>query len=394
VKKIIGRAVWLLLIIISGYFLYGYVRNRVDFQEFLQGPPKRREIIEQLPQNSSTFDPLLIEAGFEVDIFADLKGESPRVLAFDSNQVLVVSLTKEGRIVALPDEDGNGKADKVVQILDGLNKPHGIVFYGSRLFVAETNKVVSYDYDPNNFSVSFPQVLLLLPSGGRHSTRTIKIHDRKLYISVGSSCDTCIEKNAQRASILVSDLDGSGLRSFATGLRNTVFFAFDRAGKLWGNDMGRDFLGDDLPPDELNVVQAGGDYGWPYCYGNRTRDEKFQKEKKLAYCIDTEVPVVNYPAHVAPLGLTFIDSPLFSEADQDDLLVAFHGSWNRGEPVGYKIVKVSIFADQVIDVQDFISGWLSGSDVLGRPVDLVFSDNGELYISDDASNVIYRVSRN
>lgn len=193
--------------------------------------------------------------------------------------------------------------------------------------------------------------------------------------------------------MLISDLDGSNIQVYATGLRNSVFFAFDKSGRLWGTDMGRDNLGDNLPPDELNIISIGSDYGWPYCYGKNVRDSKFFSGEKVTYCAATQETAYDFPAHVAPLGLAFINSAMFSAADQGDLLVAFHGSWNSSTPVGYKIVKLSILGNSVVGMSDFLDGWLQANGVLGRPVDLVFDKAGALYISDDKAGVIYRLAK-
>ncbi len=373
-------------------FLKTYLK--IDTRVFLTNLiPPRKDIKQYLPQGAELRYPLTIPSGFRIAVFADLGTGKPRVLALDPGGTLLTSITNKGKVVALPDENRDGKADKMVDVLTGLNRPHGIAFEGGKLYVAETDKVVSYSYDPASFKASYPEILFSLPSGGRHFTRTIKIREGKIYTSVGSSCDTCLEDDSRRAAILVSDLDGSNLRVFAKGLRNTVFFVFDKKGQIWGNDMGRDFLGDNLPPDELNIISENKDYGWPYCYGNQIRDVKFKIGEKGAYCVDTQSPVFNYPAHVAPLGLAFINSSLFSPNEQGDLLVAYHGSWNRSEPVGYKIVKLTVFADSVGQAEDFISGWLTDGEVLGRPVDLLFDQQGALYISDDKAGLIYYLTR-
>lgn len=373
-------------------FLQTYLK--VDTRVFLTNLiPPRKDIKQYLPQGSELKYPFSIPSGFRLGVFADLGTGKPRVLTFDSADTLLASVPNKGKVVALPDENRDGKADKIVDVLTGLNKPHGIVFEDGKLYVAETNKVVKYSYDARSFTVTDPETLFSLPSGGRHSTRTIKIRNGKIYVSVGSSCDACLENGPQRAAILISDLDGRNLRVFAKGLRNTVFFVFDERGQIWGNDMGRDFLGDDLPPDELNIIAEDKDYGWPYCYGDRVRDTKFKVREKGVYCVDTQSPVFNYPAHVASLGIAFIDSNLFSPSEQGNLLVAYHGSWNASEPVGYKIVKLTVFADSVGQAEDFITGWQMDGEILGRPVDLVFDEEGTLYISDDKAGLIYNLTK-
>ncbi|OGM11401.1 hypothetical protein A2Z22_01295 [Candidatus Woesebacteria bacterium RBG_16_34_12] len=281
-----------------------------------------------------------------------------------------------------------------------MKNPHGLVFHNNQLFLAEEDKVVRYDYDSENYQLENEQILFGLPESGRHFTRTIKILGEKLYTSVGSSCDVCLEKDAKRAAILISNLDGSDLQIFTKGLRNTVFFTFDPSAgsgqvKMWGNDMGRDFLGDNLPPDELNVIEEGRNYGWPYCYGKSIRDLKFRELEALERCRDiTQPSTFDYPAHVAPLGITFINSDFLGKDNQGDLLIAFHGSWNSSLPVGYKIVKLNLSDDKVVGMEDFITGWYENGKLLGRPVDLLFKDNQTLFISDDKAGVVYILTKN
>lgn len=319
----------------------------------------------------------------KINIFADLKGDLPRAMAIDQKGTLLVSVPAKGEIIALPDEDKNDKLDEVVTVLGGLNQPHGIAFDGDYLYVGETNAVVRYKYNPENFGATGREKLFDLPSSGRHTTRTVKINNGKLYTSVGSSCDVCIEESPLRSSILISNLDGSDMRVFAKGLRNTVFFTFDDDGKMWGADMGRDFLGDDLPKEEVNLIEDGEDYGWPYCYGNKIRDSKFMNGTNPNYCQNTTGPVFEMPAHIAPLGIA---------TDPDgNLLIAQHGSWNSTVPVGYKVVKLSKNGDQITKMEDFLTGFISNGNILGRPADLIFDKQGKLFVSDDKAGVIYKL---
>ncbi len=391
-KKIFILLALLLLFVAVAWNRLKLVINPQTAQDiFFEGPKK--ELVEGLPQGGQLNIALSVPSGFKLGLFADLGSGLPRVLEFDPKGTLFASIPGQGKVVALPDEDNNGVVDKEVAVLIGLNRPHGIAFVGGKLFVGESDKVVKYDYDPGSLGVSNRQVLFSLSGGGRHFTRTIKIHEDKLYTSVGSSCDTCIEEDPKRSTVLVSDLNGEELRVFAKGLRNTAFFAFDSQGQIWGNDMGRDFLGDSLPPDELNIIEDGKDYGWPWCYGEKVRDSKFMPGQNPDYCQATQAPAFKYPAHIAPLGLTFIESPLFEKSDQGDILSSFHGSWNSSTPVGYKIVKLNVEAGRVVGMQDFITGFIKDGDVLGRPVDLVFADNGTLFISDDKVGAIYILTK-
>jgi len=392
VKKILIVGVIIVVAAVFGWNkLKGVVNTQTATQLFVEGPKK--DLIENLPQGGQLNIPLNVPSGFKLGLFADLGSGLPRVLEFDPKGTLFASIPAQGKVVALPDENTDGVADRTVDVLTGLNRPHGIAFAAGKIFIGESDKVVKYDYDPGSFGVSNRQVLFPLPSGGRHFTRTIKVHEDKLYTSVGSSCDTCVEDDSQRSTVLVSGIDGSGIRVFAKGLRNTVFFVFDKEGRIWGNDMGRDFLGDTLPPDELNIIEDGKDYGWPFCYGERVRDSQFMGGTNPDYCNQTTPPAFKYPAHIAPLGLSFIDSSLFGKDDQGDILSSFHGSWNSSTPVGYKIVKLNVEGGKVTGVEDFITGFIKGGEVLGRPVDVVFAENGTLFISDDKAGAIYILTK-
>jgi len=346
--------------------------------------------------------PLLLPRGFTIDTYVENLGK-PRVLALAPDGVLVVSLPSEGKVVALPDDDKDGWADSQLTVISGLNKPHGLAFRCQsdkcQLFVAETDKVVVYDYDQASRKASNPQKIVDLPAGGRHWTRTIKIVNfdgrEKLLISVGSSCDVCFEDDWRRAKILQVNLDGSDLQEFASGLRNAVFFVqHPFTGEIWATEMGRDMLGDELPPDEINIVEPGKNYGWPLCYGKQVHDTDFDQRQYVRNpCLDTEPSYIDIPAHSAPLGLAFIPySNSWPVKYQGDLLVAYHGSWNRTVPRGYKIKRFKLDQQgRVLGQADFISGWLQRGQSLGRPVDILVLPDGVIYISDDKAGVIYRV---
>jgi len=429
VKKIIFSAV----LIIFAYFVWsniGLIKKMVGYNiPIITNPP--------IVNTDKGLGFLSVPEGFEIDIFA--KGlEDPRVITFDSMGKMLVSETKAGKIISLENKGKDGIAETKTTILSGLNKPHGLAFFNSGdftyLYVAETHQVARYLYDLKQGKVLSDkgQNIANLPADGQNFTRTIAFGPNfretpllpgkrgkdtlaadKLYISVGSSCDVCEENTWKRAAILESDPEGTFTAEFAGGLRNSVFFTFHPVtGEIWATDMGRDNLGDNLPPDEVNIVRVAGPkdefgakrYGWPFCYGDQVRDKKFNPDKFeridiSSDCTKTEPPVIQIPAHSAPLGLAFIPSAGGWPAEwQGDLLVALHGSWDRSNPVGYKIVRYDLDADGNVlsqEPNDFISGWLDNKDkVSGRPVDLKFDDSGNLYISDDAAGVIYRVTPN
>ena len=313
--------------------------------------------------------PLKLPPGFAISIFAEnLPGA--RVLALDPNGNLLVSLTSQGKVVALPDANRDGVADAAATVLAGLNKPHGLAFGPEekpRLYVAETGRVAAYDYDPERLTATKAQKIADLPPGGRHFTRSLLFlpgtRDRRLLISVGSSCDACEEEDWRYAKILAVDPDGGDLSAFASGLRNSVFMAVHPLSKhVWATEMGRDNLGDNLPPDEINIILEGRHYGWPYCYGKRLHDDKSAPPGSLGIFARTPSHRLSTSRRIsAPLGLAFFP-PGWPREFRQDLLVAFHGSWNRTEPTGYKVVRYKLdAAGNFIDVEDFITGWLTPS---------------------------------
>jgi glucose/arabinose dehydrogenase len=194
---------------------------------------------------------------------------------------------------------------------------------------------------------------------------------------------------------MVSDAEGNNPHTFASGLRNAPFLALHpTTGAVWATEMGRDNLGDNVPPDEINILREGKNYGWPICYGSKVYDTNFNSNTYVGDpCADTIAPIFPVPAHNAPLGLTFIKSDQFPAAQQDDLLVAYHGSWNRSVPDGYKIVRLSVRGGTVVGSDDFMTGFISGRTVAARPVDVTFDVAGNLYVSDDKTGVIYIVQK-
>jgi len=349
---------------------------------------------------------LKLPEGFNIEIFAE-NLKSPRVLTFDSLGTLLVSVPSEGKVVALPDKNNDSKADEIITLIQNLDRPHGLAIQDSKLYVAQVSNVLVFDYDNQSLKVANQKLVVNLPGGGRHFTRTIRFgSDGKLYIAVGSTCDVCVEKDERNGTILQVDSQTGQSQIFAKGLRNSVFFTFDpQTAKIWATEMGRDFLGDNLPPDEINIIEEGKDYGWPFCYGRQVHDINFDKKVYVQIvpqppCGQTEPPIYEIPAHSAPLGLVFITSSHFPDDWQDDLLVAYHGSWNRSTPSGYKIVRLKINDEKVISEEDFISGFLpasptgeQGTQTIGRPVDLIFDKEGSLYISDDKAGVIYKLAK-
>ncbi|MBU4233266.1 MAG: PQQ-dependent sugar dehydrogenase [Proteobacteria bacterium] len=343
--------------------------------------------------------PLKLPPGFAWTVFArEVKGA--RVLALDPNGNLLASLTSQGKVVALPDTNGDGVAEAAVTVLEGLDKPHGLAFGPGkepRLYVAETGQVAAYDYDPERLTATYQQKIADLPPGGRHFTRSLRFlpgaRDRRLLISVGSSCDACQEDDPRRAKILAVNPDGGDISTYASGLRNSVFMVVHpRSKHVWATEMGRDDLGDNWPPDEINIILEGSHYGWPYCYGKRLHDDKSDPTgAHREFCKDTIPSFIDIPAHSAPLGLAFFPAEWPREF-RHDLLVALHGAANRTAPTGAKVVRYKLdAAGNFVDVENFITGWLTPPGALGRPVDILITPEGVIFISDDKAGVVYRV---
>ena len=336
--------------------------------------------------------------GFHISVFAQ-DVDSARMMVFSAGGVLLVSESGEGKVVALPDPKHAGKASRVATVLSGLNEPHGLAFYEGKLYVAENDKVRRYDWDEANLRASNPQKLTDLPEGGGHSTRSLVFRGGKMYVSAGSSCNVCIEKDPRRAAVMEFNPDGSGQRIFAKGLRNAVGLAVNpKTDTVWVTVNGRDWLGDDLPPETIyDLGKDGGDAGWPYCYGDRVPDPNFTKPGDNR-CQSVLEPKVQMQAHSAPLGLAFYEGSEFSAEYRNNIFVAFHGSWNRSVPTGYKVVRVKLDdkGQPQGGAEDFITGWLAPGETkrgrwMGRPVGIVFAPDGAMYLSDDAGGVIYRV---
>ncbi len=354
--------------------------------------------------------PFALPNMFTMAVFADgVKGA--RVMVFDRNGVLLVSQPSEGRISALSDTNGDGKSDTVGVVLDGLRKPHGMAFRCRdverpevcQLYVAEEHAVSVFDYDTATRSASNGKKLLDLPTGGGHSTRTLLFlpapREDTLLVSVGSSCNVCLEGDARRASIIAYDTITGLSQQYAKGLRNAVFMQLHPvSGKVYVTEMGRDGLGDEIPPDEINVIEQEKNYGWPVCFGKNIHDTDFDKKTYIRNpCMEPfeTGSLVDIPAHSAPLGLSFVPEEGWPEEYWYNMLVAYHGSWNRSTPTGYKIVRLKMNArGEYLGTEDFITGWLRPDGTkIGRPADIAVFPGGQIYISDDGAGIIYMVQR-
>jgi len=331
-------------------------------------------------------DALRVPPGFKISVFAgNLQGV--RFMTLGPGNAVYASQPGSGLIVKLTDANHDGVADSVVTIASGLKGPFGIAFRGDTMYVAEESELIRFDPGARE-----PVTIMRLPGGG-HSTRTIVFGpDGKMYVAVGSSCNLCAERDSMRAAVTQFNPDGSGGHIFAKGLRNTVGLAFNpKTGELWGGNNDRDNLGDDVPPEHINIIKDGRNYGWPECY----LPGKPNPEYGSANCANVEPPAITVQAHSAPLGLAFYTGTQFPREYRGDAFLTLHGSWNRTVPTGAKVVRIMVDSGgrRAVGVEEFINGWQrpDGSR-WGRPVGVLVAPDGALLVSDDYGGKIWRVT--
>lgn len=366
---------------------------------FVVNAPVRHLILGQgreAPPEAVVGERLSLPAGTRLTRFATGVPNARFLRLTPAGDLLVSQPRENGQITLLrADRDGDGRSDGREVVVSGLNRPHGMDLHDGWLYVAETDAVGRVRFDPPSGKASgaFERVVRGLPGGGNHWTRSIRFGpDGLLYVSIGSSCNVCVEGDPRRAAIVRYRPDGSGEEVFATGLRNAVGFDWrPQDGQLYATDNGRDLLGDDFPPCELNRVVKDGFYGWPYASGDRVPDPDFGtgREARIAASIP---PVHGFRAHNAPLGIAFLRSERAPAAYRGAALVALHGSWNRTRKDGYEVVSLHWGADGRIEERDFLTGFLGpDEEVIGRPVDVAEGPDGAVYVSDDYAGTVYRV---
>lgn len=335
---------------------------------------------------------LVLPPGFSISVFAGgLSG--PRYMALAPNGDVFVTETFAGRVTVL-------RGDESFVFARGLNQPFGIAFNGGFLYIGDTDGILRFPYTDGQTSAigTQPAMIASLPAGVGHTLRNIIFSPdgTKIYAGIGSSTNDGPEADPKRATIAVMNADGSGQRTFASGLRNPSGLAIEPiTGALWTTVNERDLLGDDLVPDYATSVVDGGFYGWPYSYIGQNVDPNstIKRPDLVAKAI---VPDLLVQAHSASLGITFYNGTMFPKSWNGDAFVALHGSWNRSRRTGYKVIRIPMQNGKPAGgYDDFIVGWSpdeTSRNVWGRPVGLLVLGDGSLLVSDDGAGVIWRVT--
>lgn len=335
---------------------------------------------------------LHVPAGFTISVFAsDLAGA--RMMAVSPEGTLLVA--RRSDVVALPDANHDGHAEPQV-VLTGLTNPHTLAFKDGYLYVGTTPAVVRVPWSYGK-PAGEPQNFVELPTStpSVHVSRSILFgRDGRLYVGIGSSCNVCIEGDARRTTIQVFDKDGKNGRTFAAGLHNAVGLDWDpRTGRLWATDTGQEQLGDDLPADEINAIEDGKHYGFPFFYGQSVESHvpEIENVPRTVQAAQVVRPALELPAHSSPLGLTFYTGTTFP-AEYRTMFVTLHGSSARSEKIGYRVVRVIMKEGRPVSSDDFITGWLKDGVVSGRPRGIITGPDGALYVTDDNKGFIYRIA--
>ena len=343
-----------------------------------------------------TDDPRLADIrlpeGFQISIFAD-SVPNARSLALGANGTVFVGSRNEGVVYALKDEDQDGRADRTYVLAENMNSPNGVAFRNGSLYVAEIDKIWRFDLIENNLSDPPRPILVYdkLPSDKHHGWKYIAFGpDDKLYIPIGAPCNICLEDDRRYSSITRINPDGTGFEVFAEGIRNTVGFDWHpETNTLWFTENGRDMMGNDIPPDELNhAPRAGMHFGFPFCHGLSIKDPEYGEQRN---CNEFTKPEALLGPHVAALGMKFYRGSMFPSQYKHQIFIAEHGSWNRDEPLGYRVMLVTK-NDNEYRYEPFAEGWLKNGKAWGRPVDILEMPDGSLLVSDDFADVVYRIT--
>ena len=343
--------------------------------------------------SSDRLENIKLPPGFQIELYTD-EVPNARAMALAPSGTLFVGSRSAGNVYGVVDLDNDRKADKVYLVANKLRKPSGVAFSEGSLYVSAVNKILRFDRIESRLNTPPKPVLVTdqLPNDNHHGWKFIDFGpDGSLYVPVGAPCNVCLRSDPY-AAILRMNRDGSDIQVFTRGVRNSVGFAWHPQTKeLWFTDNGRDYLGDDVPPGELNrAPRADLHFGFPFCHGKSISDPRFGKKHS---CSEFEAPAQLLGPHVAPLGITFYEGDMFPKKYKNSIFIAEHGSWNRKQKIGYRITVVHLDAAGIPRSYNiFASGWLQGQRAWGRPTDVLELDDGSLLVADDAAGAIYRIS--
>lgn len=337
-------------------------------------------------------DQINLPDGFKVSVYASNITDA-RSMALGTKGTIFVGNRRGDKVWAILDTNNDNKADKAIVIAKGLDSPNGVAIHGNDLYIAEQSRVLRF----SNIEATLnqPQPFEVI----RDDFSTDKSHgwkyiafgpDGNLYVPVGAPCNVCLKTNKRYASITRMKPDGSDFSIYAHGVRNTVGFDWHPVTKeLWFTDNGRDWMGDDIPPDELNhAPHSDLHFGFPFCHGGTITDPDFGRKRS---CAEFEKPAIELGPHVAALGMKFYTGSMFPSEYHNQIFIAEHGSWNRSSKIGYRITVVKIVNNKAISYEIFADGWMQDETILGRPVDILVARDGALLVSDDLYGVIYRI---
>jgi glucose/arabinose dehydrogenase len=337
---------------------------------------------------------ITLPAGFKIDYFAENVPNAREMALSGDGSIVYVGSMNAGKVYALPDRNNDHKADTVITIASNLELPVGVAWRRGALYVSAVSRILRFDSIDTHL-MNPPQPVVVFdgyPTDRAHGWKFIAFGpDDKLYVPVGAPCNECIPPSDIYATITRINPDGTGLEIYASGIRNSVGFDWQPGTNvLWFTDNGRDNLGDNVPPDELNrAPHSGMNFGYPYCHGGDIPDPQYGY---LHNCLEFTPPAMRLGPHVASLGMRFYTGSMFPQEYRNQIFIAEHGSWNRSIPIGYRVTWVRVSGDSALSYEVFAEGWLQGSEAWGRPVDVLVMPDGSMLVSDDRAGAIYRIS--
>jgi glucose/arabinose dehydrogenase len=349
-------------------------------------------VANQVDAGSLPLDTLTLPPGFTITVYAD-NVPNARGMTLGQNGILFVGSKEKGNVYAVIDKNGDQRADEVMTIASGLNMPVGVAYRNGSLFVSAVDRILRFDKIEQRLANPPTPVTIknVFPNETHHGWKFIAFGpDGKLYVPVGAPCNICEPDPDRYALIARVNQDGSGYEVVARGVRNSVGFDWDpTTHDLWFTDNGRDYFGDNQPPDELNHASKEGlHFGYPYCHGEMIQDPEYGGKHD---CREFTAPAVMLGPHVASLGMRFYTGTMFPLKYRQQIFIAEHGSWNRSEKIGYRITLVSRDEQKRLRYSVFAEGWLQGQKAWGRPADVLVMPDGALLVSDDSAGAIYRI---